>query len=248
MDEFENEKNNEAEDLKPKAKATIQSKTGTILIIIGIIVLLTPIVGKIITQNRRDEMLEDFYLSVENNSAAEDSQNIELDEVLEWGVDQSNQDEIIQNSTQAQQQVQDSDSPAIIKKMPKVIGIIKIPSIDVRLPIGEGVDMETLKFTVGHMSNTAPLGAVGNSVLAGHRSYTFGSFFNRLDQVRIGDKITIEKSDGTEIAYTVYKTHLVKPEDTSVLNTTKKDKVLTLITCHPVVNPDSRLIVHAIVK
>ena len=53
---------------------------------------------------------------------------------------------------------------------------------------------------------------------------------------------------GNETVYEVYKKHIVAPDDTSVLRSSSEHKVVTLITCHPEINPDSRLIVHAVVR
>lgn len=236
--------NNENKDMINKKGFNIKKHIGTLLIIAGIIVILVPIIGKIVAQRNQDALLESFYLDLENSETTQDISGA-LDEAFEWGSDSSNQEEIAQNT----QDIAEGESKTrTLKKMPKPIGIIKIDSINAKLPIAEGVDLETLKFAVGHMPGTAGLGSVGNSVLAGHRSYTFGAFFNRLDEVQVGDKVVVEKSDGTETTYEVYKTFLVDPTDTSVLNTTSDHKVLTLITCHPEINPDSRLIVHAIEK
>lgn len=222
----------------------IKKHISTILIVIGIIIILIPIIGKVIAQKNQEALLESFYLELENSNLEENT-NAALDEVFEWGVDLSNQQEIAQNV----ENIQNGEiNTKILKKMPKPIGIITISSINAKLPIAEGVDMDTLKFAIGHMPGTAGLGSIGNSVLAGHRSYTFGAFFNRLDEVEVGDEIVIEKTDGSKTNYEVYKTYLVDPTDTSVLNSTDEHKVLTLITCHPEINPDSRLIVHAIEK
>ncbi|MGM0882619.1 MAG: sortase [Bacillota bacterium] len=43
----------------------------------------------------------------------------------------------------------------------------------------------------------------------------------------------------------MYKVSIVEPTDVSVLNYNNKDKLLTLITCDPIINPAHRLIIHA---
>lgn len=217
----------------------------SILIVLGLIIVAIPIGGKIVTDKKQEKMLESFYLELENSGTSQADSNNDLDEVLAWGADSNNQtiiDESADNIEEGQ------ITSTIIKKMPKTIGIITIDKINVKLPIAEGVDLETLKFAVGHMPESGSLGEVGNAVLAGHRSHTFGTFFNRLDEITVGDIIDIQKGDGTKVSYEVYEMLFVKPNDTSVLNGSSKNKVITLITCHPEINPDSRLIVHAISK
>lgn len=126
------------------------------------------------------------------------------------------------------------------------IGIMKIPKIDLKVAIGDGVDMKTLKYAVGHFKETPYPGEKGNCAIAGHRSYTYSQYFNRLDEVKAGDEISITTKKG-EYTYVVYKTFVVEPSEVSVLNNTK-DAELTLITCTPVRIATHRLIVKAKLK
>ena len=79
-------------------------------------------------------------------------------------------------------------------------------------------------------------------MLTAHRSYTYGRFFNRLDEVKIGDEIVITTA-GETYRYTVYNKVIVEPDDTSVTRGSKEEKILTLITCHPIHNATHRLVV-----
>ncbi|MNN67995.1 Sortase family protein [compost metagenome] len=101
-----------------------------------------------------------------------------------------------------------------------------------------------MKHAAAHMKETAPLGEVGNAAIAAHRSRTTGRLFNRLNEVKIGDTISI-KTSTEEYQYEVYDISIVEPTDVSVLNGDNTSKILTLITCDPLVNPTHRLIIHA---
>ncbi|MNP46569.1 Sortase family protein [compost metagenome] len=94
------------------------------------------------------------------------------------------------------------------------------------------------------MKETTPIGEIGNAAIAAHRARTTGRLFNRLNEVVIGDTITVKTSDQT-YNYEVYDISVVLPSDVSVLDGNNKDKILTLITCDPLVDPTHRLIVHA---
>ncbi|KUP26418.1 sortase [Paenibacillus sp. DMB5] len=126
----------------------------------------------------------------------------------------------------------------------KITGIIEIDRIDLKLPVLEGATKANMKHAAAHMKETAPLGEVGNAAIAAHRSRTAGRLFNRLDEVKIGDTIKI-KTSAEEYQYEVYDISIVEPTDVSVLNGNGEDKILTLITCDPLVNPTHRLIIHA---
>ena len=122
-----------------------------------------------------------------------------------------------------------------------VIGIITIPKIELKAAIGEGVELETLKYAVGHFTGAPLPEEKGNFCLAGHRSYTYGEFFNRLDELEIGDVITVETNVGT-YKYNVYEKKIVEPNEISVLNNTKSSTI-TLVTCTPIRIATHRLII-----
>lgn len=147
--------------------------------------------------------------------------------------------------------VEASDHSAVAdKNMPEkmeqgqVLGMIEIDKIDLQLPVAYGSDLETLKKTAGLLEGTAMLGETGNSAIAAHRSYTYGKFFNRLNEIEEGDTITIETNSGI-YEYEVYKILVVEPTDLSVLEQTDEKKIITLITCDPIDEATHRLIVHA---
>lgn len=123
------------------------------------------------------------------------------------------------------------------------IGILIIPKIDLKVVIGEGADLETLKYAVGHFKGTALPGQIGNFCVAGHRSYVFGEYFNRLNELKAGDEVIIKTVRG-EFKYKVYNTEVVLPSQVEVLNQSK-EATMTLITCTPIHVGTHRLIVKA---
>lgn len=123
------------------------------------------------------------------------------------------------------------------------VGILIIPKIDLKVVIGEGADLETLKYAVGHFKGTAMPGEIGNFCVAGHRSYVFGEYFNRLNELKAGDEVIIKTLNG-EFKYKVYNTEVVLPTQVEVLNQTK-EATMTLITCTPIHVGTHRLIVKA---
>lgn len=124
------------------------------------------------------------------------------------------------------------------------LGILEIEKIDLRLPVLNGASLANLKIGAGLLEDTAEIGAPGNTVLTAHRSYTYGRFFNRLDEIEAGDEIVIATQENT-YRYVVYNKVIVEPEDTSVVRGNEEEKILTLVTCHPIHNATHRLIVQA---
>ena len=126
----------------------------------------------------------------------------------------------------------------------KVIALIEIDKINLKLPVLEGATKANMKHAAAHMKETTELGDIGNAAIAAHRARTKGRLFNRLNEVAIGDIISVKTSDQV-YDYEVYDISIVDPTDVSVLNGNNKDRILTLITCDPLVDPTLRLIVHA---
>ncbi len=125
------------------------------------------------------------------------------------------------------------------------IGIIEIKKISLKLPIVEGVDSKKLKVAVVHVPMTSAIGTIGNSIIVGHRNYTYGEMFNRLDEVDVGDIIKITMLDGTEYKYKVYATTVIEPGDSELFDFEPGQKKLTLLTCTPVRKATHRLLVIA---
>jgi LPXTG-site transpeptidase (sortase) family protein len=108
---------------------------------------------------------------------------------------------------------------------------------------------EDLKSGVIHYPGTADPGEDGNVFITGHSSYylwdsgRYKDVFARLNQLQIGDEITIYH-DQDKFQYVVREKREVKNEDVSVLDQ-GDEKILTLMTCSPVGTNFRRLVVVA---
>ena len=91
-----------------------------------------------------------------------------------------------------------------------------IEKIDLKLPILKGSSKDILDMgAAGYMEESTPIGEVGNKLLL-HISHTYGRNFNRLDELKINDKINIETTEES-FEYTVFSKKIVEPDDFSVL-------------------------------
>ncbi len=124
------------------------------------------------------------------------------------------------------------------------IAVLSIEKLALRLPVLEGATEKNMRFAAAHMTETSPLGETGNAAIAAHRVKTKGRLFNRLNELEAGDTIVVELQE-RKATYTVFRTLRVEPTDISVLKRSDKERILTLITCDPIVNPTHRLIVQA---
>ena len=195
----------------------IKKYLGKMLIALGCIIIIVAISLKIITDYKQKKIVDNYrnYISNMQNEDKSFNENKKAFETYTYQEQSSN-----------------------------IIGILSIPKLDLNVGIGEGVDNETLKYSVGHFSDTAMPGQKGNFCVIGHRSYTYGEFFNRLDEIEENDEIIVEYN-GKEFKYKVTEIKVVKPEEVSVLNQSEEEEI-TLITCTPIRVGSHRLIIKGI--
>ena len=110
---------------------------------------------------------------------------------------------------------------------PPPLAVLRIPRINLAVPVLTGTDEITLNRAVGHIEDTAVPGAPGNSGIAGHRD----GFFRGLKDIDIGDTIELDTLQAKQF-YQVEKIWIVGPDDGWVLDPTD-NRTLTLVTCYP---------------
>jgi|GEM_PF-6687744 len=125
---------------------------------------------------------------------------------------------------------------------PEVFARMIIPKIELIAPVVRGIAKEDIKLAVGHIPGTEEPGEMGNSVYAGHRSHTFGRFFNRLGEIEVGDVIIIETTE-YKFTYVVSEKFIVDPDEVWVMDDIPGEALLTLVTCEPLYGNSHRLIV-----
>ena len=115
-----------------------------------------------------------------------------------------------------------------------VIGYIRIPKIDVMLPVYHGTEENVLQTSIGHLEGSSlPVGGEGtHCLLSGHRGLPSARLFTDLDQLREGDTFTITVLNDT-LTYEVDHIWIVEPEDLSHLTIEAGNDLCTLITCTP---------------
>ena len=111
-----------------------------------------------------------------------------------------------------------------------VVGIIEIPSLDIKYPVFEGAGSVQLNEGIGHMTNTTELCGKGNCVLAGHNGSRRGVYFTYLCNIEAGAKVVLTNRKKEKHEYTVREMNVVNPYDEWVTGQTEGES-LTLFTC-----------------
>lgn len=127
-----------------------------------------------------------------------------------------------------------------------VMATIRIPKINVNLPIYHGSNDDVLKKGVGHLSSSSlPVGGKAtHCILTGHTGQSNLRLFSDVDRLEAGDVFYITVLNET-LAYRVYDIEVVLPEETQNLQIDPDEDYVTLVTCTPFGINTHRLLVHA---
>jgi sortase A len=121
---------------------------------------------------------------------------------------------------------------------------LEIPAIDVNFMVVQGTGYEDLKDGPGHYPDTAdPWDDAGRVGIAGHRTTYQAPFFN-LDDLRVGNEITLRTRYGT-YRYEVDQIEVVPSAGSGSVLVQTPRPTLVLTTCNPKYSSAERLIVTA---
>lgn len=203
-----------------------------ILLLAGILVLLYPVFATQYNNARQERIASEFSAVAEN--AGPDAVAESLRRADEYNL-KASASPILDPWLDAQRpgtaQYQDYLSQLNLND---VMATIKIPSIDVNLPIYHGTDTATLDKGIGHLFGTAlPVGGEStHTVLTGHTGLGNATMFDQLTSVKMGDYFYIETA-GRHLKYQVTDIRVVLPHETESLNKVEGKDLATLITCTP---------------
>ena len=213
---------------------------------IGIWLLVSPALDNMDAVNKQRELLDSITVDIANNELVDGYTILEsdtYDEAEKPIVPEATtaEDEPVIMSEPVYEPLDDSEFPDSVIG----IGIMTIEAIGLRLPIAEGVSEEVLRIAPGRVPETAFIGEAGNAVIAGHRNYTFGSMFNRLGEIAIGDTIGYQERSGRMMEFEVFEIIEINPDNQIAFIQPVNDYIITLYTCTPVHNATHRLLVRA---
>ena len=188
-----------------------------ILIIVGLLLIFYPIIGKIIYKLNQTDVIEKFKEKVSQMDDEEKEQK------------RNNIYELYNSSNTGE-----------------LIGYIQIEKINVYLPIYDGTTDKVLLKGVGHLENT-PLPnskKAYHSVFVGHSGITAKTIFDDLIKLELKDYFSVTILDET-YKYEICDIKTVLPDNVESLEQQKGDKgeLVTLVTCTPKYINSHRLLV-----
>ncbi len=94
----------------------------------------------------------------------------------------------------------------------------------------------TSAWDVGWYSKTPAPGKGGATFISGHSSLNVRAVFNRLNELAVGDKITLEMGNGQQFTFAVVETDIFSETEANaemkrMLSTYQEQETLSLVTC-----------------
>jgi len=215
------------------------------MVLTGVTLLLGSFLLNYVQYSEREKLTQAFYEG-ERHTQLQDVADGNTGSIAKVPAEKSNQ----QSISSCKEVTESAVSIAKKKRKNKkrklaadVLFILRIPKIDSSNPVKEGATKEAMATALGHETTTVMPGTVGNCVIAGHRNYSFGRYFNRLNELEKGDDIYIDTRE-TTYHYVVTEVKTVRPDQVEILESDDIEKV-TLYTCTPIYTATHRLVVVA---
>ena len=203
----------------------VKNTVGVLLVAAGVGCMGYALYAKYSVEQKKDELVAQYedYINWVNDS--------ELDvEQIEQSISEQPMPETVDEKGLQSMQIPNG-----------ILGIMEIEKIGLVVTLAEGTDNKSITLSVGHFPKTAMPGQVGNFAVVGHRSYRYGAYFNRLDELESGDIVRVKTVDGV-FSYAVDSKMVVEPTETWVLEPSET-ATMTLVTCTPIRTATHRLII-----
>ncbi len=140
-------------------------------------------------------------------------------------------EEIVEVFSQTEDKIDEHGLSIIEFEGFKVIGIIKIPAIDLEYPILEQTTDDSMNVSISRYWG-GNINEYGNVSLAGHNNKITLTMFGKNKYLKIGDSVFLTDLTANTIEYKIYDSFITDPDDVSILRTTDESvREITLITC-----------------
>lgn len=234
---------------------------GILLVLLGIISSLYPLISQLHFQCQADNVIARYDEWVKDKSEKPGKEQREEQDSKEETQDNSRLEKLYQimraynEKIYAQKQAelvdpfsyQQTDINLTDFGLPNgVVGYIEIHNIKVRLPIYLGATDDNMSKGAVHLTQTSyPIGGINtNSVIAAHRGFAKAAMFRNIEQIVIGDRITITNFR-EKLNYQVTDITIIAPSEIDRVLIQEGKDMVTLITCHPYRQNYQRYVIYA---
>ena len=237
-----NNRENEMKSKKKKKKVTIKDIIRLIVLLVAFSVLLYPTFSSYLNEKNSSKVVSYYDEESVKLSKAEKEQMLE--EARAYNKEMLGNIDLIDPFSQEDVEIDDRYESLLNVDGSGMMGYIRIPKINVELPIYHGTSEAVLQAGVGHFWGTSlPVGGEStHTVLTGHRGLPTKTLFTNMDKLEVGDIFYIKVLDET-LAYQIDQILTVLPQETDSLSIEPGKDYATLVTCTPFAINTHRLLV-----
>ena len=227
---------------KKKGKITIKDIIRLLVLLVAFAVLFYPTYSRYLNEKNGSKVVSEYDEKSVKLSHAEKEQM--LADARAYNQEMLGNIDLIDPFSQTEPEVDERYESLLNVEGSGMMGYVKIPKINVELPIYHGTSESVLQAGVGHFQGTSlPVGGDStHTVLTGHRGLPDKTLFTNMDKMEVGDIFYIKVLDAT-LAYEVDQILTVLPEDTEALSIVPGQDYATLVTCTPFAINTHRLLV-----
>lgn len=227
---------------KKKKKITIKDILRLIVLLIAFSVLLYPTFSSYLNEKNGSKVVSYYDEESVKLSKAEKEQMLE--DARAYNQEMLGNIDLIDPFSQENTEIDERYQSLLNSDGTGMMGYIRIPKINIELPIYHGTSEAVLQAGVGHFWGTSlPVGGEStHTVLTGHRGLPTKTLFTNMDKLEEGDIFYIKVLDET-LAYQIDQILTVLPEDTDALAIESGKDYATLVTCTPYAINTHRLLV-----
>ena len=207
-----------------------------VLVVLGISMglILYPFVSNYLFENRADGIIDTVEKTADD--ADEEQYKEEIEAAQKYNAELATGHVVLKDPFVEEKLDEDAKEYNSLLNMADggVMGFIKIPCIDVSLPIYHGTSAEILELGAGHLQGTSlPIGGEStHSVITGHTGLSSAKLFTDLTELEEGDMFFLHVM-GEKLAYKVDQISVILPEEMDKLTIENGKDYCTLVTCTP---------------
>ncbi|WP_373207449.1 class C sortase [Coprococcus phoceensis] len=215
---------------KKKKKITIKDIIRLIVLLVAFSVLLYPTFSSYLNEKNGSKVVSYYDEESVKLSKAEKEQMLE--DARAYNKEMLGNIDLIDPFSQEDVEIDARYESLLNVDGSGMMGYIRIPKINVELPIYHGTSEAVLQAGVGHFWGTSlPVGGEStHTVLTGHRGLPTKTLFTNMDKLEVGDIFYIKVLDET-LAYQIDQILTVLPQETDSLSIEPGKDYATLVTC-----------------
>ncbi len=227
---------------KKKNKITINDIIRLIVLLVAFSVLLYPTLSSYLNEKNSSKVVS--YYDEESIKLSETEKEQMLEDARAYNQEMLGNIDLIDSFSKENTEIDERYQSLLNPDGTGMMGYIRIPKINIELPIYHGTSEAVLQAGVGHFWGTSlPVGGEStHTVLTGHRGLPTKTLFTNIDKLEEGDIFYIKVLDET-LAYQIDQILTVLPEETDALAIESGKDYATLVTCTPYAINTHRLLV-----